>query len=412
MPSFPTAKIVLFSKVLQDGRRTVMLRVTYERRSKHFSLHRYCRVEEWDAEAARFRRNYPEAKAENDVLRTYEQRAADALRDVERDRAVFSFEAFEEAVFGRTKAGGESLLTYVRSISLALTKEGRLGSASVVDSLARMITLFRSKATFSEVDAPWLRRFEHFLKAERKQKDRTVYNNLTGLRSICRRVVRDRVMAESWYPFAGYSLRHLSRKNIKKAVRSADMRALEQAPLEVGSRKALARDLFLFSFHTRGMNLVDIAALTGDHIQGERLKYTRTKTGKNLSIKLSDPAVAILNRYRSGGRYLFSIYDELTHITDKQKRERLHRVMVWVNQTLRALASELGLSVQNFSFYTARHTYATELKRRGVSVAKISQLLGHASIRVTEEYLKEFEDSELDSADDVLRREEGEMGKG
>ena len=48
--------------------------------------------------------------------------------------------------------------------------------------------------------------------------------------------------------------------------------------------------------------------------------------------------------------------------------------------------------------HTARHTYATVLKRSGVSVALISESLGHSDLSTTQIYLDSFENSQIDEA--------------
>jgi integrase len=49
----------------------------------------------------------------------------------------------------------------------------------------------------------------------------------------------------------------------------------------------------------------------------------------------------------------------------------------------------------NISTYTARHSFATILKRSGVPVAYISDALGHADLKTTENYLSGFEDDAM-----------------
>lgn len=48
--------------------------------------------------------------------------------------------------------------------------------------------------------------------------------------------------------------------------------------------------------------------------------------------------------------------------------------------------------------HVARHTYATVLKRSGVSVALISESLGHSDLSTTQIYLDSFENSQIDAA--------------
>lgn len=48
--------------------------------------------------------------------------------------------------------------------------------------------------------------------------------------------------------------------------------------------------------------------------------------------------------------------------------------------------------------YTARHSYATVLKRAGVATSIICESLGHSSEKVTQIYLDGFENSQIDKA--------------
>ena len=57
---------------------------------------------------------------------------------------------------------------------------------------------------------------------------------------------------------------------------------------------------------------------------------------------------------------------------------------------MRKIGKVLGYG--NISTYTARHSFATVLKRSGANIAFISESLGHADLKTTENYLDSFED--------------------
>lgn len=54
------------------------------------------------------------------------------------------------------------------------------------------------------------------------------------------------------------------------------------------------------------------------------------------------------------------------------------------------------------SSYTPRHTWATLAFHAGVNIGIICKALGHSSIKVTETYLKPFENEKVDIANDEL----------
>ncbi|MCC8087724.1 MAG: tyrosine-type recombinase/integrase [Rikenellaceae bacterium] len=53
-----------------------------------------------------------------------------------------------------------------------------------------------------------------------------------------------------------------------------------------------------------------------------------------------------------------------------------------------------NLGIGNISTYTARHSFATVLKRSGVNISYISESLSHNNIKTTENYLSSFEKDE------------------
>ena len=55
-----------------------------------------------------------------------------------------------------------------------------------------------------------------------------------------------------------------------------------------------------------------------------------------------------------------------------------------------------------FIFYISRHTWATLAFHAGMSICIISKALGHFSIKVTETYLKPFENEKEDAANEEL----------
>lgn len=57
---------------------------------------------------------------------------------------------------------------------------------------------------------------------------------------------------------------------------------------------------------------------------------------------------------------------------------------------------------QPITFHTPRHTWATLAFHAGIPIGIISKALGHSSIKVTETYLKPFENEKVDAANDGL----------
>ena len=114
------------------------------------------------------------------------------------------------------------------------------------------------------------------------------------------------------------------------------------------------------------------------------------KTKKRIILPLSEQAREIIDKYRDSKRkYLFPILDNKSRTTT-QVKDRIYDVLANVNHHLNEIGKSLGIDLK-ITTYVARHSYATVLKRAGVSTAIISESLGHSSEKVTQIYLDCFE---------------------
>lgn len=112
---------------------------------------------------------------------------------------------------------------------------------------------------------------------------------------------------------------------------------------------------------------------------------------------MQDKALSIIEKYnQSNSPYLFPILSTF-HKTDIQKLNRINKVLRKVNDELKIIGKELNLPI-DLTTYVARHSYATVLKRSGVSTSIISESLGHSSEKITQIYLDGFENSQINEA--------------
>ena len=149
-----------------------------------------------------------------------------------------------------------------------------------------------------------------------------------------------------------------------------------------------------------GINFCDIAYLRHSNIRDGRLVYARHKTRKEMNCRINTEAETIIEKYstaQTADNYLFPILHQTVHKTERQRKDRIKKVLKSVNGDLRKIESELGL-VFPLTTYVARHSYASVLKHAGVDVALISESLGHADLTTTQIYLDSFGNDRIDEA--------------
>lgn len=76
------------------------------------------------------------------------------------------------------------------------------------------------------------------------------------------------------------------------------------------SEVGIVRDMFMFGFYCRGMELIDVICLTKSSVDGNKLIYRRRANGHPKTIMLDKSAREIISKYKlSKGEYLFPLFD-------------------------------------------------------------------------------------------------------
>ncbi len=189
----------------------------------------------------------------------------------------------------------------------------------------------------------------------------------------------------------------------KRAVTETVIKKLNRINLPSGSQIELARDLFIFSYCTRGMAFVDMVHLRKSEVRENSIRYARRKTHQPLFIYIEPPIRQLIDKYMKQNNkspYLFPI---LKGGSPKEEYIRYRSALNLHNRSLRKLAEMLPGRC-HLSSYSARHSWATAARNRNIPIAVISAALGHTSERTTETYLASMENSVVDAANRLLLR--------
>ena len=129
------------------------------------------------------------------------------------------------------------------------------------------------------------------------------------------------------------------------------------------------------------------------------------KTGGQLSIKLPNKSLEIINKYKpteaNNNAFIFPQLPEEIELTNAREVDtEISRATAYINKNLKIIAKKLEIE-KNISFHISRHTFATRALRKGISIDKVSKILGHAALRETQIYAK-IVSSELDKAMDIF----------
>ena len=356
----------------KSGKCPVKIRVTHRRTRWYYPTGKDLTPEEWSA------------------LSTTKARAMVSIRkDIES-----SYQIVRAAVEELATAGAFTF----DALNCRLKAAGRVGSMVAYRGALLGIERFAgAHIPFDAVTPSWLGKYVAFLSSEGKTQT-TAAIHLRHLRAILNEARRQGIVKEAQYPFGRGRFEIQEGEGRKMAL------TLEQigqiARYDDGSdATAKYRDYWLFLYLCNGINVADFVRLRyRDIVNGEicfvRQKTARTtRTRKEIRVVVTDRMLAIIDRWGNPpapDRFIFPVLDGSEDaMRRKLKTQYFTRA---VNKRMTTIGEALGIG--NISTYTARHSFATVLKRAGANIAYISESLGHNDLKTTENYLASFEREE------------------
>lgn len=220
----------------------------------------------------------------------------------------------------------------------------------------------------------------------------TVGIYLRYVRVIWNYCVNNDLLEQQLYPFGRQPKYTIPKSKKKKsALDTVDMDYFKTHKIEGVKRFYL--DLFLLSYYTFGINLIDILRLEHVDIYNGFIDTTRRKTDFAIKIPLRAEAIKIITMHRvENSKYLFGKLKG--NETAQQLKDRSKYYSKKINKVLADICKENSIE-KKVTFYTARHTAVNQLLIKGTTVQMIAQLLGHQSITTTENYIKGLPDYDI-----------------
>ncbi|MEO8947318.1 MAG: site-specific integrase [Mucilaginibacter sp.] len=251
---------------------------------------------------------------------------------------------------------------------------------------------------FSSITVDWLKKFEkHLISKERSYTTISMY--MRGLQAVINDGKKMGIIKQHQYPFGvgKYVIPQHEGRNIALTLKDI----LQLVNYECNSEaEYYYRDLWLFSYLCNGANIADICNLKFENVKRGNIEFYRQKTLAKSKVKKA--VVAFItpkmqeivdqwgNKKTLATDHIFPILKG--NESSLEKRAKIKSVTRSINHYMTKIGNKLGIG--NISTYTARHSFATVLKRSGTNIAFISESLGHSDLKITETYLASFEDEE------------------
>ena len=288
-----------------------------------------------------------------------------------------------------------SLCTFMHRIIAQLKQLGKERTSETYTAALKSFMKFRNKQDIplDGISSDLIQMYEAWLKS-REVRMNTISFYMRILRAVYNRAV-EKGLVEQKEPF-----RHVYtgvEKTRKRAISLKDVKKLKNLDLSMKPSLEFARDIFLFSFYTRGMSFIDIAYLRKSDLSNGILTYHRRKTGQLLTIRWENCMKEIVDKYEDkNSKYLLPLLS-----SDGDSRKQYKNALRLVNYHLKTISKMLNIQ-DPITMYVARHSWASAAKQNKVPLSIISQGMGHDSEVTTQIYLASLDTSVIDKANKMI----------
>lgn len=347
----------------------VQIEVRLGRRRKYISTEVRVRSDQWDAQRWVVR-SFDSAEL-NDELREQVR----SLEEWSRRSKPFTWEKLDRYLEGDDSFADDSFVDFVertvrdrndigegtrkthRKLASVLHEFGRITFAS--DLTRKNIMAFDNwlhGRTVRKLDKEGVERFV-------RMRQQSIYSYHKLMRTYIHIGMNVGIVSDD--PYSGLRFQR-GESEPDRYISQEELRRLADAPMRSGS-VARARDLFVFQCYT-GLSYADLLLFDFSKAQEEGGDYVysgkRRKTGESFFFVILPPAMDVLRRY---GFHL--------PLTAAQT----------YNRNLKAAAKDAGIDKPVASHW-ARRTAGMMLINSGVRLETVARILGHASVRTTEQF--------------------------
>ena len=296
----------------------------------------------------------------------------------------------------RQQEGEQSLFDFMQNVIAQLRHMGKQRTSETYLATLRSFMNFRENKDilFEEIDQDTMLLYEAYLHNKGLTRNTTSFY-MRILRAVYNRAI-ERNITTNKKPF-----KHVYTgidKTIKRAIPLKEIKQMKHLELSRQPSLEFARDMFLFSFYTRGMSFIDMAYLKKNDLSNGILSYRRRKTKQQLFIRWEKCMQDIVEKYNNPlSEYFLPIIKSM----NGDERTQYQNAMYLINRKLKEIGKMIGVQLP-LTMYVARHSWASAAKNKKIPISIISEGMGHDSETTTQIYLASLETTIVDNANSLI----------
>ncbi len=389
-------------KINKKNEAPIHFRIIKDRKISYISSGIMLPVENWDEKNIRIKSKHTNSARLNSFLANKFSELQDEVFEHETINKSLTSRGLRDKIYGKKPF---DFLPFADEVCEEYKKQEMFGTYDKSKSIIAKVREFvgTRNICFQDITPDFLEKYEAWCKKEKKNKVNTIHKDMKFIRKIFNDAYRKDIIDHSVIPFNKYKLK--TEKTSRVFLSEDELLAIQNVETTPGTRLEMHKDMFVFAAYTGGLRVSDMLQIKWKHFDGVNINFTIMKTGTQLSIKVPNVALAFIEKYKpqkkNPNAFIFPMLSEELDLNDSKAVDRaISGATAYINKNLKLLTKKAKIE-KHISFHTSRHTWATRALRKGISIDKVSKLMGHSAIRETQIYAK-IVSSELDKAMDVF----------
>lgn len=352
-----------------NGTALIQIEAYMRGKKKYFSTNIYISPDQWDGKHRNIK-NHPNQITLNKQIKEFANSLENAEMLRRQSGKPFTLDYLTEFLKGNCNNSFMEFCKREKDNSKL-----RINTKKEHQTTFNYLELFRNDIHFEDVTFSFLNDFDLFLR-KRTLQINTIAKHFAVIRRYVNLAIDREHIDLNKYPFRQFKIHKVKGK--RDYLTPDELEKIENLRLKKDIDYCqLALDKYLFSCYT-GLRFSDMAALRPGNLimedGKEWLILTMVKTSDEIRIPIYLPfyskALDIFYNYVGKGITVFP-----------------HQINKTVNLHLKVIADEVKIN-KKVTFHTARHTQATYLLYKGVSITTVQKLLGHKRLETTQIYGK------------------------
>lgn len=431
------------NKERKDGTAPLALRISENYKTNYNFTGQYITERDWDEQSCKVRKSHPNYKKINNYLLkliieandiSFENKNKISSKELKKkivgklnDKTFFTLASeriegkFKRGTFSVAKAelsilyNIEEFLNLKHSVpkneitqNINQRRKERI-SKSRTNKLSYLdgIKYFKNntRLAFQDIDTTFISNYKTFCSVYLSHKTRTITNQLIFIRTIFNIALKNNIINNEIYPFAGEKERiRIKSSSHKIGLTKQEIERINGLDLPKQTSIWHTRNVWLISFYFAGIRISDVVKLKWSDFKDNRLYYVMNKNEKPLSLKVPEKAQEILNQYKefkgSNNGYIFHYLSEVNEKNKEDIFRKTRNATKLFNKYLKRIADECNIQ-KSLSNHIARHSFGN-IAGDAIHPLMLQKLYRHSDLKTTLNYQANFIHREADEALDSV----------